>query len=471
MQYYFYKIPRSVLDKNGDLMTSFSPEHRPHLSSASGGALSLSELGANNIGKKLCGIITRTHSEARPVGVAAHRPSTASSFSQKFPDSIRRTLILVLAFVALLLAPLPAISQMTGDLELALKMQKTGKLRDAIEIYSEAIKKNPKSAEAYNWRGMAYDDLGETDKALQDFSKAIEISPNYADAYNNRGEIYREKKMNREAINDYMKAVQLEPNFAEAHYNLGVASELENRLAAAAAGYENYLKYKPDAADKSELEAKIKSLRQAAAAQPRPGPPPVPQKPGEPTQVQTQAGPRPGPAGADRAPAVAKPATPGGIDLGIPGVPEISPDILIGLITGIGILGAIIPVIFYLFVSFMLFLIAKKTNTSLPWLAFVPIANIVLILNIAGKPLWWLLLLLLPIASPALAIVGTVDPTDGILVMVLMLILILIPVVAWLFISLEIARARGKSAFWGILLFIPCGITSLIALAYLGLSD
>ena len=450
-------------------MTSFSPEFRPLLSSALDGALSVSELNADNEGKELCGIITRTLPEVIPAKVAAHHSETGPVFLSKFSDSSRRTFILVLAFVALFLATSPATSQMTGDLELALKMQKAGKLTDAIEVYSEVIKKNPKSAEAYNWRGIAYDDLGQTDKALQDFSKAIEISPNYADAHNNRGEIYRKKQMNREAITDYMRAVQLEPNFAEAHYNLGMVNELEKRFTPAATGYENYLKHKPDAPDKSEIEAKIKTLRQAAAAQPRPGSPPVAQKPGEPGPAQPQAAPRPAPPGAVKPPAPAKPAAPSGVDLGIPGVPQISPDMLIGLMAGIGILGAIIPIALYLFVSFMLFLIAKKTNTSLPWLAFIPIANIVLMLNIAGKPLWWLLLLLVPLASPLLAIVGTMDPTGGILVMVLTLILVIIPVIAWLFISLGIARARGKSAVWGVLLFLPC--TNLIALAYLGLSD
>jgi hypothetical protein len=51
----------------------------------------------------------------------------------------------------------------------------------------------------------------------------------------------------------------------------------------------------------------------------------------------------------------------------------------------------------------MLFLIAKKTNTSLPWLAFIPIAQIILALNIARKPIWWILLFLLPVSFRPLA--------------------------------------------------------------------
>ncbi len=164
----------------------------------------------------------------------------------------------------------PYMPDVTSELELAVKMQRAGRLVDAIEIYSEVIRKNPRSAEAHNWRGIAYDELGETNKAFQDFSAAIEISPNYADAYNNRGEIYRKKKMHREALNDYLKAVQLESNFAEAYYNLAILSEAENRPGPAALNYENYLKCKPDVPDKAAIQVKILTLRQAAAAQQRP---------------------------------------------------------------------------------------------------------------------------------------------------------------------------------------------------------
>ena len=268
-----------------------------------------------------------------------------------------------------------------------------------------------------------------------------------------------------------------------------MVNELENRVAPAAASYENYLKYKSDAADKGEIEAKIKTLRQAAAAQPRPGSPPVAQKPGEPTPPQPQAAPRPAPAppgGGVRPPVPAKPVAPGGVGAappgapGIPGMPgtveipglgEIPVGMLTGIMTGMGILGAILPIVLYLFLSFMLFLIAKKTNTSLPWLAFIPIAQVVLMLNIAGKPLWWLLLLALPVVIPLIGLFGGIDPSGGLIIMILSGLILLAWAVAIFFICIGIARARGKSAFWGVLLFIPCGITSLIALAYLGLSD
>src|SRR6266508_583642 len=56
----------------------------------------------------------------------------------------------------------------------------------------------------------------------------------------------------------------------------------------------------------------------------------------------------------------------------------------------------IMLVVMYVYMAVCLQTIAKKTNTENPWLAWIPIANIILMLNIAHKPLWWFLLMLIP---------------------------------------------------------------------------
>ena len=53
----------------------------------------------------------------------------------------------------------------------------------AIADYTEAIRLNPKYAEAYYNRGVAYEDKGEHDKAIADFTEAIRLDPKYAKAY------------------------------------------------------------------------------------------------------------------------------------------------------------------------------------------------------------------------------------------------------------------------------------------------
>ena len=46
--------------------------------------------------------------------------------------------------------------------------QRAGKLKEAIAAYDKAIKADPKAAEAYNNRGLAYYKLGRNEDAIKD---------------------------------------------------------------------------------------------------------------------------------------------------------------------------------------------------------------------------------------------------------------------------------------------------------------
>jgi hypothetical protein len=96
---------------------------------------------------------------------------------------------------------------------------------------------------------------------------------------------------------------------------------------------------------------------------------------------------------------------------------------------------------FYVYFALCLQTIAKKTNTENAWLAWIPIVNIVLMLNIAKKPLWWIILCLIPLVN------------------------IIIFIIVWM----AIAEARGKPNWWGILLIVP--VVGIIVPGYLAFSD
>ena len=308
------------------------------------------------------------------VQTAKQRPDRANSaHSAKHICSESRRMIAVIAIlvavVSVTCAAMPVFAQLPQGLTEALENQKAGRLKEAVEIYTEVIAKDPRSAEAYNWRGMAYEDLGQLDQALADFNKAIEISPDYADAYNNRGEIYRKKNTIPQAFADYRKAAELDKNFAEPHYNMGLMNEIQKKDGLAAGEYETYLKLRPDAADKQQILDKIEALKKTAATQPAPPPPAAEKKPGERPGVpkalpEKKAGEVPGvqkalpekKAGevpgvpkalpekkAGERPGVPKPGMPmkpptplGGVDLDIPGFPQIpvSPDMLAAMAAG-----------------------------------------------------------------------------------------------------------------------------------------
>ncbi len=95
----------------------------------------------------------------------------------------------------------------------------------------------------------------------------------------------------------------------------------------------------------------------------------------------------------------------------------------------------------YVYMALALSTIAKKTNTENAWWAWVPILNFLLMLNIAKKPLWWIILLLVPIVS------------------------LVIVIIVWM----GIAEARGKPNWWGILLIVP--VANIIVPGYLAWAD
>ena len=95
----------------------------------------------------------------------------------------------------------------------------------------------------------------------------------------------------------------------------------------------------------------------------------------------------------------------------------------------------------YLYVALALQTIAVKTATPNPWLAWIPIANVFLMLGIAKKPMWWFLLFLVPLLN------------------------IVIAILVWM----GIAEARHKPSWWGVLTIIP--IAQLIVPGYLAWAD
>ncbi|MFN7383050.1 MAG: tetratricopeptide repeat protein [Dolichospermum sp.] len=92
----------------------------------------------------------------------------------------------------------------------------------AIADYTQAIKINPKDADAYIGRGNVRNELGNKQGTIDDYTQAIKINPNYADAYIIRGNVRNELGDKQGAIDDYNQAIKFNPNLALAYYNRGV---------------------------------------------------------------------------------------------------------------------------------------------------------------------------------------------------------------------------------------------------------
>jgi hypothetical protein len=111
------------------------------------------------------------------------------------------------------------------------------------------------------------------------------------------------------------------------------------------------------------------------------------------------------------------------------------------MLGGFLLIACVIFLVMYVYVALALQTIATKTNTENAWLAWIPIVNIILMCNIAKKPVWWIILCLIPLVN------------------------IVIFIILWM----GIAEARGKPNWWGILMIVP--VVSLIVPGYLAWSD
>ncbi|MEK6745245.1 MAG: DUF4124 domain-containing protein [Nitrospirota bacterium] len=138
----------------------------------------------------------------------------------------------------------------------------------------------------------------------------------------------------------------------------------------------------------SQSSSPATTLRPAAASSPSPAAP--------------HAVPVPAPA-APSAPAPAMPAVKEAPGRSVPSpvLPGSAPpaDLLTALLAGFMTVFLFITVGMYIFFSLCLYLIAKKLNVAEAWAAWIPIIQAWPFLSSAGKPCWWVILLLVPLVN------------------------------------------------------------------------
>lgn len=117
---------------------------------------------------------------------------------------------------------------------------------------------------------------------------------------------------------------------------------------------------------------------------------------------------------------------------------QMNPAVGAGL--GIGILITYLAV--YVFFAFCLAKIGEKLGQPFGQaflMSIIPIANLVFLLQLAGKPIWWIVLMLMPIVN----------------------------IVIFALIWMEICKRRGRPAWQGILFFVPvANLVILLMLAF-----
>lgn len=118
---------------------------------------------------------------------------------------------------------------------------------------------------------------------------------------------------------------------------------------------------------------------------------------------------------------------------------------------GIFLVLIVIIIVLYVYSALCLFFIAKKTSTEPAWMAWVPIANMFLMCNIAKMSYLWLLGLL-----------GSLIPYLSIVANIYLMGL-------FVYMWYKIAIARGKPGWVGILTIIP--VVNLVIMGYLAFAE
>ncbi|GAA3609604.1 hypothetical protein Q4Q39_17040 [Flavivirga amylovorans] len=101
-------------------------------------------------------------------------------------------------------------------------------LNEKINLFTKVLELDSKNLDAYFYRGIAKNDLGDYHGAIVDYSKIIVLKPD-ADTYYNRGNSRYSLKDFVGAKNDYSKSFELDSTFIDALYSLGcVKYDLED---------------------------------------------------------------------------------------------------------------------------------------------------------------------------------------------------------------------------------------------------
>jgi tetratricopeptide (TPR) repeat protein len=133
---------------------------------------------------------------------------------------------------------------------------RTSDLSEKITLLTQVIEIEPRNLDAYFYRAIAKNDLGDYHGAIVDYSKIIVEEPD-ADTYYNRGNSRYSIKDYTGAKEDYAKAYMLDENFTDALYSLACVKLDLEEYEAAIEDFSTVLKVAPN-------DSKIYNLRASA---------------------------------------------------------------------------------------------------------------------------------------------------------------------------------------------------------------
>ncbi len=112
---------------------------------------------------------------------------------------------------------------------LALNKELTGRVDEAIQLYTHSLQLNPEQSESHTGLGKSFCMLGKTNEAMEQYEEAIRINPHHAIPYCNLAGIFQNQGKADEAIHQYREAIRFQPNYAPAYNSLGRLLYMQGR--------------------------------------------------------------------------------------------------------------------------------------------------------------------------------------------------------------------------------------------------
>jgi predicted CXXCH cytochrome family protein len=155
-------------------------------------------------------------------------------------------------------------------LDLAEAYWKTGRRREAIEYYDQAIHRSPDLVKAFSNFGEVLLRDGQLSRSVAVLEQGLKTAPREATIPTTLAVAYGQQGRMDEAVALLLRAVEINPDLPAAWFNLAVAWEQEGNRPAAEAAYRNAIRVQPDFAEAHERLEKLAGNPCAAGPRPQP---------------------------------------------------------------------------------------------------------------------------------------------------------------------------------------------------------
>jgi tetratricopeptide (TPR) repeat protein len=145
----------------------------------------------------------------------------------------------------------------------ALCWERASLYADDVVLWRDSIYKNREAWVARFNLGIARQERGELASAEREYREALRLNPRYAEAHNNLGNLLSSSGRHAEAVKHFAVVIQLNPRVVAAHNNLGIALARLGKHEAAAECFREALRLNPGYAEARENLARVAAQLQS----------------------------------------------------------------------------------------------------------------------------------------------------------------------------------------------------------------